>query len=214
MSILTFKRVIIILVAVSICWLVWVRVFDATTVSSTPKQTQKFVKQSYTDLPIVDKINKTIVSIDTTGLPTDAMSLQPLLKSLSNQSTRVNQICLNLLDTDAEKYMVNPSILKGVTVSDTPTDYGYALPYTPCILREEENDTKIIVVKSNIVLDRNAISRIVQSSNDNPHLGIIDNNGAILVKPSFFSSKNIIGHSSSNNPDWLKDNIDVGFIYI
>ena len=153
--------------------------------------------------------DKVVVSFSST--PKRIKNITPMLNSLLNQTTRVNQFALNVSE-DCEV----PEEYKDLcNVFITGKDYGTGTKYVPTLLREDECGTKIILVDDDYIYGEDLIEKILKESEKNPNKCLyvgddFESAKTILLKPEFISKVN---HSKCDNK-WLKDNLNVDVLKI
>ena len=100
--------------------------------------------------------NRIIVSLTTT--PDKVKKLSLVLKSLLDQTTRVDQIALNIPpDHKGHKYIIPEEYKKVVNVFKIGKDCGYVNGILPTIKREGECGTIIIVVNDDKIYGKDFI---------------------------------------------------------
>jgi hypothetical protein len=147
-------------------------------------------------------IGKTIISIESNK--ENIKKLEPVLKSLLDQSVRIDGIYINVHD----KFEIPDFIKKIAIVNVTGKDYGDRQNFLPMLLREESSDTNIICLSNTMIYDYNLIEDLT-SEVDKDQYKIIciddkDFKKGMLIKPKFFDSdimlnKNIDINQCINN---------------
>jgi hypothetical protein len=145
---------------------------------------------------------------------TDNMSkLTPFINSLLDQTIRVDEIAVSLPYKDMKNI---PEYMKKVL-----SVYGYSKNYNdagkliPVLLREQDANTKIIIVEPNIVYGKDFIEEMVDQSDMNPN-NIIKNGDTILIKPEFFNNNVSEYDTKTNCNKWIEkcSNVDtINFPY-
>jgi len=171
-----------------------------------------FSPESYTkSYPKLDKADKGRVVISLTTTPDRLKKLKPTINSLLDQTVRVDEIAVSVpygKDYDVPKY-----------IKDVAQVYRYSVKYgdngklIPIMLREGEEDTKIILVDDNMVYGKDFIEDIVAASNKEPNKAIgmkkLCSKYGVLVKPKFFKEDVIEYDMKSPCDKWLKDRLKV-----
>lgn len=137
---------------------------------------------------------KVIVSVTTT--PERIKYLKPMLKSILNQSVRIDEIALNI----PSKYDIEiPDTIQHMSnIYRTGRDYGKATKCLPTIFREGDMNTIIIMLDDDYIYGYDFIKSILNLSAKYPNKALIGK-GVFLIKP-FFIKEDII--------DITKDKID------
>lgn len=137
---------------------------------------------SYTKLP--KSSVRVVISLKLSPNDTPEQ-IEACITSLLDQTMKVDSICMNI----TERKHIDNRISDFVSIHKySVSDNGRELIST--LLREKESSTKIIVVKSNQVYEKNFIEKIVFASDDRPNEAIIVNGSyddGYLVKPDFFN---------------------------
>lgn len=115
--------------------------------------------------------------------------LRPFLNSLLDQTVRVDDIALSIPYKDQTQ--VPEDIKEVVRIYPFSVNYQDAGSLVPALLREGEKDTKIILVKDDVIYGQDFIEEMINASNNNPDKIIYgspdrDIKGGILIKPAFF----------------------------
>lgn len=150
--------------------------------------------------------SKVIVSLSTTDK--NIYKIKPIIKSLLDQTVKVDNIILNLPPTNVQ-YNIPEDYKKVCKIYHTGINYGKYMNCIPTLLRENEDDTIIILLKDDIIYGKDYIETILEKSEQNPDKHIIEGNDVILIKPKFVNHKNIVNVESENKLDnnWLKRNL-------
>lgn len=142
--------------------------------------------KNYSRLDKSDDKARVVLSLTTT--PERLNKLKPTIVSLLDQTTKVDEIAVSV--PYGKKYVI-PEYLKDIAqVYRYSVNYGDAGNLVPALLREREGDTKIILVRDNIVYGKDFVESIVTASNKNPNKAIVvkslDADKGVLIKPDFF----------------------------
>lgn len=138
----------------------------------------------YKKLEKADPKNRVIINFTTT--PERLSKLKPLIASLLDQTVQVSEIAL----TVPYDYKVPDDISKLVSLYRYKKEYGEMAGLIPVVLRERDADTKIIVVKDDLIYPKDYIQTLVESSEKSPNK-IIIGDGGVLVKPLFFPTESL-----------------------
>jgi hypothetical protein len=149
---------------------------------------------------------KVVISLSTTS--ENIKKLKPVLKSILDQTVKVNMIVLNIPKDQfteiPEDYKDMASIIK------CGKYYGLATKIIPTLLREDNKDTIIIMIDDNIIYGKDFVETLIEEYKQN-NCAVVNKN-AILITPEFFNvdkfnSKDKIDLKNLNN-DWIKDCIN------
>ena len=144
------------------------------------------------------------VVISLTTVPDRVKLLKPIIKSLLDQSVKVDQIVLNLPKMCKEQPYDVPNDLKNMcNIFTCGRDYGPGTKFIPTILREQEADTIIIMLDDDYIYGYNFIETILNEYNRNPDCAIILKE-AILLKPEFLDTSVIYTNKKYIDNDWIK----------
>lgn len=142
-----------------------------------------YYTKNYSKLEKADENTRVVLSLTTT--PERLQKLKPTIVSLLDQTSKVDEIAISI--PYGKEYKI-PTYL-----NDIVQIYRYSVKYEdagcliPTLLREREADTKIIIVKDNMVYGKDFVEVMVEQSNEHPDKAImINNSNEALVKPNFF----------------------------
>lgn len=164
----------------------------------------KYIK-NYKNL---DKAHDKKVVISMTTTPEKIKKIKPVLKSLLDQTVKVNMIVLNI--PKDQEFEIPSEYKDMISILKCGKDYGCANKLIPTLLREDDNNTIIIMIEDNVIYGKDFIETIVEEYKQN-NCAIINKN-AILITPEFFdvnkfNSKDKIASKNLNN-NWIKDCIN------
>lgn len=130
--------------------------------------------------------------------------IMPVLKSILDQTVKVDQIVLNL--PIEENYNIPKEYNDILNIFYCGKDYGEATKLIPTLLREDNSDTIIILLKDNYIYGKDFIETIIEEANKNDS-SIISKEG-ILLKTKFFNEDAILEKKDNNlTEDWILNNI-------
>jgi len=154
------------------------------------------------------KCQNSRVVISLTTVPERVKLLKPVIKSLLDQSVKVDQIVLNLPKMCKERPYDVPGDLKNMcNIFTCGRDYGPGTKFIPTILREQEADTIIIMLDDDYIYGYKFIETILGEYNRNPDCAIILKE-AILLKPEFLDTSVIYTNKKYIDNDWIKKYIN------
>ena len=162
----------------------------------------------------ITKCNKKVV-ISFTTTHNDLTKIEPMLKSLLNQTYRVDKISLNIpYSYKGKNYNIPYKYKKFLSVYKVGKYIGEGTSFIPTLTREEEKDTIIIFVKDNIIYSDTFVENLLDESEKYPDKAIscniktLNNKDGFLVKPKFFS-KDVINYNKKNiNINWLNKHLN------
>lgn len=160
----------------------------------------------YKKIPRFETNNRIIVSFTTTQA--NVKKIKPMIKSLLDQTVRIDQIMLNV----AENCNIPKEYDHMVNIYKCGVDYGEGMKCIPTILREGEYGTIIIMLNDDYVYGNDFIEKILTSSKQYPNKSI-SSNGALLVKPEFFN-KDILDVNGKIDTDGLRKLLKVSDHYV
>jgi hypothetical protein len=152
---------------------------------------------------------KIVVSFTTTPDRIDKIS--PMLNSILDQTTKIDNIYLNIPEECKGKHYTIPDEYKDiVNIFTVGRDYGCGTKYIPTLLREAENGTNIILLDDDHIYGNDLIENLIKKSKEFPGKCIYAGNkfngsSGILIKPEFI---NKITHEHCDDK-WLSDNLCV-----
>jgi hypothetical protein len=156
--------------------------------------------EDYKNLDKADENNKVVISF--TVSPDSINKIKPFLKSILNQTVKVDRINLNV--TRDSNTIVPDEYRKMLSVNKIDKEYGDNIDCIPTIIREFDKNTKIIILSPDTVYGKDFIEYLIQCSNEDPN-SVISSNNAILLKPDFIDSKKCF----IKQDNWLDNNIIV-----
>lgn len=133
-------------------------------------------------------------------------NLKPFLNSILDSTVRVDDISICMPYKNIKNIPSDMKTVLSIVGSSLNKD-NIDLQYS--ILKEPENNTKIIIVEPGFVYEKDFIERMVEESNSNPDKIILSKKG-IVIKPEFFSFDDDAGMCLKNNNecfssrDWLE----------
>ena len=139
----------------------------------------------YQELSKLDEIDsKVVISFSTT--PDKIRKIRPMIKSILDQSVKVDKIILNLPDTcERMEYKVPEDYKDVLNVYNCGKDYGYGNKFIPTLLRESDYGTILIMLDDEYIYGYDFIEKLLFESIEYPNR-MIYSEGAMLVKPEFF----------------------------
>lgn len=167
---------------------------------------------NYKNLDKASKDKKVIISLTTTPCKIDKMEM--MIKSILDQTVKVDQIVLNIPEFyKGEKYNIPDNYKNVLNIFTSGRDYGIAgTKLIPTILREQDADTIIILLDDDIIYGEDFIETLINNFENNKDKCIYTKN-AILIQPKFFDEK-ILNRGGNINNNFILNNLKVEKIKI
>jgi hypothetical protein len=169
---------------------------------------------NYSNLEKADTKQRVVISFTTT--PDKINKIEPMIRSLLDQTVKVDQISLNIpYKFNGKSYNIPKEYNDILNIFRTEKDYNSGSKIIPTLLRECECGTKIIYLDDNQIYGKDLIETLVKESNENPDKAIytkgdMDASGAVLIKPEFFEYSLIKRTRNEKfNDKWIKNNLKV-----
>lgn len=158
--------------------------------------------ENYTKLNKGDK-NRVVISFKYDTGDGNNEKLRPFLKSILNQTVRVEDISMYTSYENASKI---PSDLKRiVTVCGTNSKKNNE-EFRLCIFKEPDNNTKILILNPAFVYGKDFVESMIEESNNNPSKIVLSSDGnGVLIKTSFINSSN---ENIFSNQNWIESEDD------
>lgn len=139
-----------------------------------------YVIRNYMKKKRVDYNYKIVVSLTTT--PYRIKRIKPMIKSILDQSVRIDQISLNI---PADQNFVIPDNLdKMINIYTIGRSYGRGTKCIPTVLRETDANTLIILLDDYYIYGYDFLEKLLEEYLKNPD-HCLYSRGAILLKSSF-----------------------------
>ena len=136
---------------------------------------------NYMSLKRVNFDHKVIVSLTTT--PNRIQKIKPMIKSILNQTVRIDQIVLNI--PHGQNFKVPKELENMINVYNCGRDYGSGTKCIPTILRENDSDTLIIMLDDKFIYGENFIKNVIEEFKRNSD-SCLYCKGTIVAKSGFF----------------------------
>lgn len=165
---------------------------------------------NYKNIPKCNK--KVVISFTTTQ--NDLTKIEPMLKSILNQTFRVDKIILNIpYSYKGKDYNVPNKYKKFLSIYKVGKYIGDGTSFIPTLTREEDKNTIIIFIKDNIIYSDTFVENLIDESEKYPDKAIscniktLNDKDGFLVKPNFFK-KEVINYNKKNiNIEWLNKHL-------
>lgn len=140
---------------------------------------------NYSKIPKINTEQKVIISLTTS--PQMINNIKSTIKSLLDQSVRVDEIVLNIPEKSNGLIYNIPEVYKDmITIKKCSVDYGESTSIIPTLLRECD-DCVVICVEDKYIYGFDFIESIFDQYKKNTNK-IIISKGSILLKCSFFDN--------------------------
>jgi len=164
---------------------------------------EKYIKM-YKDLPPTNENHKVVLSFTTT--PEKINNIKPIINSILDQTTKVDQIALNI--PKSLNYDIPTYFTKFANIYRPGKNYGDGNKIIPTLLREGEKDTIIIYVTDCYVMGKDFIETMIDYHDNFPGRAIVSEYG-VLVTPGFFD-ENVVGDKVLYTDEWIINHLTVG----
>lgn len=167
----------------------------------------------YTALPKADK-DRVVVAF--TASPDEMAKMGPFVKSILDQTVRVDDIALTIPYKNTGK--VPAELKKVLSVYGYSKDYDDASNLICSILREPEANTKVILVEPNVIYGPDFVQTMVKKSNENKDKIVYGGKDrqrkyGLLIKPEFFDDKISQYEKGCGCEKFLADNYPVDGVF-
>ncbi len=195
----------LIIIPLLLIFLWWLGVFRCCELKKKP--IGQYIEK-YKKMKKVDGAGKVIISLTTTPSRVKDKSMEIMLKSILDQTVRVNKIYLHIPEN--KEYEIPDEYNKIVKIMKCGRDYGVCSKFVPMMLKEDNADTIVIILKDNLIYGRDYIERLIKSFMKKPSDAIVSKSGTV-IKPNFIDGKFVEekNDSANYNEDWIISTIQV-----
>ena len=162
-------------------------------------KSDKYIEQ-YKNLDPASKDKKVIISLG--GNDKDIKNFQPVLNSLLDQTVRVNNIYINLYQENDD--MNTDDLSKVANIFKCGTDYKNSCKFIPTALREDKNDTIIILLDKDVIYGKTFIENLVDEYDKNKK-SIISNHGMLITADMIDYNKMNNRNKKDLDDEWIKE---------
>ena len=165
------------------------------------RSSEKFI-DNYKNLDSPKNNNsKIIISIGTTE--DKLKNIRPMLNSILDQTIKVDQIFINVPEL-SKNYVIPDDYKKIFTILSCAKNYNDSTKFIPTLLREDNNDTKIILLEDNYIYGKDFIETLIEEKNK--FEGAVISNKGIIFTPSNVHGNYIFDRNKSNiyNNEWIE----------
>ena len=196
---------LLIIIPILILFLWWLGVFRCCELKNKPLV--KYI-ENYKKLKKNNGVGKVIISLTTTPSRIKTKKMDIMLKSILDQTVRVNKIYLNIPEN--KDYEIPEDYNKFLKVLRCGKDYGICSKFIPIMLTEDNADTIIIILKDNLIYGKDYIEKLIKTFLKHPSNAIISKSG-IVIKPNFIDENFVEekNDSTNYNEDWILSTIKV-----
>ncbi len=195
----------LIIIPLLLIFLWWLGVFRCCELKKKPLE--QYIEK-YKKLKKVDGAGKVIISLTTTPSRIKDKSMEIMLKSILDQTVRVNKIYLHIPEN--KDYEIPDEYNKIVKIMKCGRDYGVCSKFVPMMLKEDNADTIVIILKDNLIYGKDYIEKVIKNFLKHPDKAIVSKSGTVL-KPNFIDGKFVEekNDSSNYNEEWIISTIQV-----
>ena len=133
--------------------------------------TESYTK-NYSKLDQIDKDKRVVISL--TATEKEMKNLSPVIKSLLDQTVKVNLI--SVVVPYGKKYKLSPDLKDAVSVYRTIINYKDLNAVIPAALREGEATTQIITLGADKIYGKDFIEELLETAKKNPEHIVYSNN--------------------------------------
>ena len=153
-----------------------------------------------------------VISLTTT--PDRIKFIKPVIKSLLDQTVKVDQICLNIPKScKGVEYDIPDDLHKMCNIFTCGRDYGPGSKFIPTILRENDANTIIIMLDDDFIYGKDFIKILLSQHNLHPDKAIF-NNEFLLIKPEFLDKNVLYTNKKYIDNDWIKKYINADKLHL
>lgn len=158
----------------------------------------------------LDQIDKNRVVISLTASPNQLKKITPVIKSLLDQTVKIDLI--SIIVPYGNQYVLPVSVSNAVTVFRCGTNNGKLNCLLPAVLRENESTTKIITLGSNTIYGKDFIETLLEESKKYPDQIIyvnkkdyIDLDKGVVFNTKFFNEDFLNVNRKIDANQWVND---------
>lgn len=153
---------------------------------------------------------RVVVSLTTT--PARIKDIKPILRSLLDQTIKIDKIILNIPNScNGIKYNIPEEYKNMCEIYNCGRDYGPGTKFMPTILRETSANTIIILLDDDYIYSKDFLKYILDIFKKNSNSSICTNE-SILLKPEFLDKNVIYTNKKYINNEWIKKYINSNII--
>ena len=157
---------------------------------------QIVTQKNYQRLEDGDSNCRVVISLTTT--PEGLKNIKPVINSLIDQTVKINMICI--IVPYGDNYILPDNLKNSVLLYRTGKNYGLGNCIIPNVIREGENNTKIITVGDNTIYGKDFIEILLDKSDKNPNSVIYHDN----KQNGFNLEKGVVFNINQFDEDFVK----------
>ena len=147
--------------------------------------------------------NRVVISLTTNSERIN--KIKPIIKSLLDQTVRVDQIVLNIPDNPDNPCKVPEKIKDMVNVFKTMKDYGpHGGKFIPTLLREPDKGTIIILVDDTHIYGHDFVEIMLNEHKLNPEKALYTKH-ATLLKTDFVDPSVLLSTKKHMDDNWIRN---------
>ena len=147
--------------------------------------------------------NKVILSFTTKSK--NINKIKPMLNSILDQTIQVDQLILNIYNES--EYDIPEEYKKIMNIFNCEKDYGCASKFIPTILRQDSNDSIIILLDDKSIYGKDFLEKMIDEYNE--HKMCIISKDTVLFTPDLINVDKINSrHNEITDQEWIKDCIN------
>jgi len=169
--------------------------------------TESYTK-NYSKLDQVDKDKRVVISL--TATEKEMKKLAPVIKSLLDQTVKVNLI--SVVVPYGKKYKLPPNLKNVVSVYRTRINYKDLNSVIPAALREGEATTQIIALGADKIYGKDFIEELLETAKKNPEHIVYCNKGdeicirkGVLFPIDVFTEEFFNLPTDTGSKDWVNN---------
>jgi len=170
-----------------------------------------FPIESYTkSYSKLDKIGKHRTVISLTATPDQLINISPTIKSLLDQTVKVDLI--SVIVPYGSKYKLPSKLKDSVSLVRCGEDNNTLNCLIPAVMRENESTTRIVTLGSNKIYGKDFIEELLEASEKNPDKIVYENNTdkiniekGVVFMTSFFKDDFIDVPDGVGSNKWVND---------
>ena len=199
------------LISIALSMLMYYDIFRMCRIKYFNENFDKYIR-TYNQIPPIEGYAKLTASISLTDGNLNPNKLKPVVKSILDQTEKVNAIVVNVF---GDKIQKNPELEKVLSVFSTGKNYGSLDALIPELMREGEKQTLIACLNDKYIYGKDFLETMVDAITKNPE-SIIAWQDCALVKPNFFSVSALENpiKEDENLISWIKSNSNANIVYI
>ena len=158
--------------------------------------------RNYKNLP-KNIASRVVISLTTNSKKIS--NIEPIIKSLLDQTVRVDQIVLNIYENPEKPCKIPKKLNDMVNIFKTMKDYGqHGGKFIPTLLRESNSGTIIILLDDAYIYGHDFIEMMLEEHKFNPEQALYTKH-AILLKTDFVDPSVLLSTKKNMDDNWIKN---------